>query len=787
MGRDDQDTVMSDAPGHAGPAETSSSARKSGKAPERSNEFSRSHMNTDPVEEKGIKIYPFSIEKLSENNARYWFHAIEKQLKIQFSWQAIERYDEIGAAAYGRLISENMKWYKVNLKAETIIEQGLSARTVLEMKGFANAGSKWDYLKKAFLKSTNARKALKLMRMTNWTWDSQRMNEKEAFHEIQMLADEFVDMNNSKQVSIDELVIIWYMRGLGEKYSTLKDTIMSSNETLHKDYVLSRVQDLMDMRSGESQDKGSRAREKSIKCFKCKKMGHKVANCPSKEEPSDTERSEDNDQPNRRTKKNKPAKKKGKKAKFADQKGRIAAEENDDLVDEDSNEEFAAYAREDTHSASMARHSASFAHHSGAAASEEGSRWCFDSGATTMSTGQKEIFICLDNRYRGTLGIASGYSMPIRGRGIVEFILPNGDLVRLGDVIYVPGLAENLLSLEALHLAGFETTGCKDGYEVRKKGKLVATGRRDGRTTYLESVTSRDALKTGPSITKMQQNARMAIVTHSDVDVKRALIHRRLGHPGRQRFNHCVSEMKMNELQLDKTDKLLHDKCEICVKAKQVKNQSHKQVPRASKKLARVHMDFWGPNREGFSEEKYYLSLIDDYSRFSWLYAMKDRKASSVIAVLQSWLKRVERQSGHMLLVIRTDNAREFQALVPWANELGIEIEFIEVETPSQNGVAERFNRFILEITRALLIDSLVSKRFWKYAVMTANYLRNRTTVVIGSATEEGDYNKTPYELWFGHATSLTHLRTWGCRVLYHHRADSKLDSRVHEGTFLVY
>ena len=28
------------------------------------------------VEEPAIKIYPFSIDKLEEDNARYWFHAI---------------------------------------------------------------------------------------------------------------------------------------------------------------------------------------------------------------------------------------------------------------------------------------------------------------------------------------------------------------------------------------------------------------------------------------------------------------------------------------------------------------------------------------------------------------------------------------------------------------------------------------------------------------------------------------------------------------------------------------
>lgn len=46
---------------------------------------------------------------------------------------------------------------------------------------------------------------------------------------------------------------------------------------------------------------------------------------------------------------------------------------------------------------------------------------------------------------------------------------------------------------------------------------------------------------------------------------------------------------------------------------------------------------------------------------------------------------------------------------------------------------------------------------------------------------------KTPYELWYGHQPDLSNLRVWGCRVLYHHKPDSKLESRVMEGTFLLY
>ena len=52
--------------------------------------------------------------------------------------------------------------------------------------------------------------------------------------------------------------------------------------------------------------------------------------------------------------------------------------------------------------------------------------------------------------------------------------------VRLGRVIYVLGLAENLLSLEVLHLARFESRGSSQEYKLSKDGKTVVFGKRIG-------------------------------------------------------------------------------------------------------------------------------------------------------------------------------------------------------------------------------------------------------------------------------------------------------------------
>lgn len=89
-----------------------------------------------------------------------------------------------------------------------------------------------------------------------------------------------------------------------------------------------------------------------------------------------------------------------------------------------------------------------------------------------------------------------------------------------------------------------------------------------------------------------------------------------------------------------------------------------------------------------------------------------------------------------MLLIIWMDNAREFRALILWGIEKEIEFKFIEAYTLPQNSVVERFNQIILQIMRALLFNTKISKIYWKYTVITANYLRNRIMPVKNSVDE---------------------------------------------------
>lgn len=75
--------------------------------------------------------------------------------------------------------------------------------------------------------------------------------------------------------------------------------------------------------------------------------------------------------------------------------------------------------------------------------------------------------------------------------------------------------------------------------------------------------------------------------------------------------------------------------------------------------------------------------------------------------------------------------------------------------TPQNNGVAERYNRTILERLQSLLQQSRVPKHFWAEPAATAVYLINQSphTALKG---------KVPENMWSGRVPSLSHLKVFG-------------------------
>ncbi|KAJ9566962.1 hypothetical protein OSB04_002928 [Centaurea solstitialis] len=173
------------------------------------------------------------------------------------------------------------------------------------------------------------------------------------------------------------------------------------------------------------------------------------------------------------------------------------------------------------------------------------------------------------------------------------------------------------------------------------------------------------------------------------------------------------------------------DHCVSCLKGKQHKStHKSKEVNTISAPLQLLHMDLFGPtNVMSIGKKSYCLVIVDDYSRFTWVFFLRTKDETS--GLIKPFVIRVENKTNLKVKVIRSDNGTEFKNadLNSFCEAKGIERQYSAPRTPQQNGVAERRNMTLIEAARTMLVDSKLPITFWAEAVNTACYVQNRVLI----------------------------------------------------------
>ncbi|KAK1414103.1 hypothetical protein QVD17_29844 [Tagetes erecta] len=201
--------------------------------------------------------------------------------------------------------------------------------------------------------------------------------------------------------------------------------------------------------------------------------------------------------------------------------------------------------------------------------------------------------------------------------------------------------------------------------------------------------------------------------------------------------------------------------------------------------LSSAEAEFRGIARGG-QNFRYFLLFIDDCTRMTWTYLLKNK--SEVFTKFTNFYAMVKTQFKSNIQILRSDNGGEFvnNPMKEFCQREGIIHQTSCAHTPEQNGVSERKNRFLLEITRALMIESQVPKFFWSDALVTATYLANRLpTRSLGLENPLqvlSKFHKLP--------TTLTlEPRVFGCSVFVHipKTERSKIDPCAEKCVFVGY
>ena len=133
------------------------------------------------------------------------------------------------------------------------------------------------------------------------------------------------------------------------------------------------------------------------------------------------------------------------------------------------------------------------------------------------------------------------------------------------------------------------------------------------------------------------------------------------------------------------------DFCQMCVLGKQHRMSFLKGTHNVKACLEYTHADLWGPAKVNtFGENRYFLSIIDDFSRKVWVYLLKSK--DQTLESFKTWKTLVENQVDRKVKCLRTDNGLEFcnTAFDNFCKENGIQRHRTVPYTPQQNGVAGR-------------------------------------------------------------------------------------------------
>ena len=365
----------------------------------------------------------------------------------------------------------------------------------------------------------------------------------------------------------------------------------------------------------------------------------------------------------------------------------------------------------------------------------------------------------------------------------IQIKLPNGSQVEahirgtilfsptfiLFNVLYVPNFNYNLVSVSQLT----DTLNCSLNFlsdrcivqDTRLK-RMIGLAKHMNGLYYVEG---------SPMVTRLAHcNSNIASNTSSSFSVcSDELWHFRLGHLSSSRLSILNKNFPYISCHVSPL-------CEICQYAKQKRLPYKLSTHNAKDPFELVHFDIWGPfNVSSIHGHKYFLTVVDDFSRFTWVYLLKLK--SEVPNKIQNFVSFVEVHFKKRIKFIRSDNGPEFN-LANFYSSKGIIHQTSCRETPQQNGRVERKHQHILNVARALLFQSNLPKIFWSYAILHAVFLINRIPTPILN-------NSSPFEKLYNKAPDYHDLKPFGClcyfSTLQHNR--HKFDARAKKGVFLGY
>jgi len=447
-----------------------------------------------------------------------------------------------------------------------------------------------------------------------------------------------------------------------------------------------------------------------------------------------------------------------------------------------------------------------------------------DSGATIHTCYIKDLFIDLKPSTTSIKWGNTNKSIKAQGIGDISLVFNStNQKVKITNVLFVPDLGVNLLSLSLITSKNYSLSFNKDNCFIKTPSKaLLAKGSYKGGVSVFSATSSKPiksiinntvATTNTSNLEEVVEDNRLAIEkavnlednsnTSSISSYKEEqivlnkntieLVHNRLGHVSLKAIKHLKQATKGVDYNLEDIENasISLDNCIPCIQSKLTKNRNIEASTKVSAYLDLIYIDIGGPIRpKALKGYKYYITFRDSFTKYLVIKLLKSRK--NIVDIIRTTIIELELEAkdnsssssnsiesskpfnNNKVKALQLDNEFKSRELDSYLASKGIITRYSSPYTPEQNGAAEIINRVILNKVRALLLTSNLPKLIWGEAMLTAVYLYNRTP---SSSIEF----KTPYYLKYKEIPNISNIRIFGSLTYYKEPSQfiKKLDSKA--------
>lgn len=268
-----------------------------------------------------------------------------------------------------------------------------------------------------------------------------------------------------------------------------------------------------------------------------------------------------------------------------------------------------------------------------------------DSGATDHITSSPNLLVnSSENTILPPVIMPSGEQAPITSIGT----LPLNYVIFLQNVLGVPSCKVDLTSVSRIT----RDLNCSVTFFPRwcvlqdlMTRTTIGLGKQQDGLNYLVALMG-ESIKTRSAAAIAGHSSCSQVTSSTD------LWHRRLGHLSSSRLDFMAKNLFNFPFKTN-------DACDVCALAKQSRLPFFASSISSVRPFELIHCDIWGPYKiPSLSGAKYFLTIVDDYSRFTWVFFMHHKNDTQHL--LANFFSFAQTQFNASIANIRVDNGMEF-------------------------------------------------------------------------------------------------------------------------------